>query len=374
MKAFKIIIFDYLVLLSVFCLLMLTNVCKSQGLNIKGQLSSWGTANRNQNEWNGNSGIRYIPQFDFSYSLDENDLLNAEVLFNIHYSTDFRIDDYAFKTYRAILRYTTEQTETQIGLQKINFGPAQLLRPLKWFDRVDPRDPLKITDGVYGLRYKYSFLDNSLLWLWCLYGNKENIGYELFHTAKNTLEFGGRVQLPILEGEIAATFHTRKVDAMIYNYRENRYALDGRWDFGIGVWFESVLQNNISNSPFYKWNRMSTIGADYTIPEGSGIYILAEHLNTAFSNSFWNTDLSRQISAIMITYSLNMLDNISLQEYYDWDSKNFYHYFQFQRTYDDFIINFALFYYPESSVGLFLNNKTSLLLGYGLQLMLIYNY
>ena len=371
---FKFAILQFRVMLFVLFLLMPPGVCKSQGFNFKGQLSSWGTGIRSQDEWNENSGIRYVPQFNYSYLMGKNDLLNAEVLFNTYYQTNFLSSDYAFKYYRTILRYTTGQTETQVGLQKINFGPAQLLRPLMWFDRVDPRDPLKLTDGVYALRYKYSFLDNSLLWLWCLYGNIDNKGYELLPTVKNTPEFGGRIQLPAAAGEIAATFHTRKVDAMLYYYRENRYALDGRWDIGIGIWFESAWQQNISFMPIYKWNNMTTIGTDYTIPEGSGIYILAEHMVTTVSNSFWNADQNRQISAMMITYSIGVLNNIMLQEYYDWHNRNLYQYFQFQRTYDNFIINLALFHYPEKGGSLFLNGQTSFLSGYGLQLMLIFNY
>jgi hypothetical protein len=373
-KVFKIIIFQYRAILFVPLLLIPFMVSKSQGFDFKGQLSSWGTWTRFQNNWNVNSGIRYIPQFNYNYSVGENDLLNTEVLFNTYYETDFFSDDYAVKFYRAILRYTTPQTEIQLGLQKINFGPAQLLRPLMWFDRTDPRDPLRLTDGVYALRYKYSFLDNSLLWLWCLYDNKDTKGYELYPTVNNTPEFGGRIQSPIPAGEIAATFHTRKVNARLFYYRENRYAMDGRWDIGVGVWFESVWQQNISYIPIYKWNRMTTIGADYTIREGNGIYILAEHMTSSLSNSVWDTDKNSQISAMMMTYSLGVLDNIELQEYYDWQNKKLYQYFQLQRTYDNFIINVALFHYPENGGSLFLTGKTSLLSGYGLQLMLIYNY
>jgi len=371
---FNLTIHQSKIILFVIFLLIPIGVCKSQGFNFNGQISSWGTGIRYQNEWDGNTGIRYIPQFNYSYLIDTNDFLNTEVLFNTYYETNFISDNYAFKPYRLILRYTTEQTETQLGLQKINFGPAQLLRPLMWFDRIDPRDPLKLTDGVYALRYKYSFLNNSLLWLWCLYGNNENKGYELLPTEKNTPEFGGRFQLPAIDGEIAATFHTRKVDATVYYYRENLYALDGRWDIGIGIWFESAWQQNISNMAVYKWSRMTTIGADFTIPEGNGIYIMAEHMNTSVANSFWHTDQNRQLSAMMITYSFDVFNNIMLQEYYEWHNKNLYQYLQFQRTYDNFIINFALFHYPENGGNLFLNDKNYLLAGYGLQLMLIFNY
>jgi hypothetical protein len=365
---------QYRVKLLAVIFLMLSAVCRSQDFNFKGQLSLWGLGIKSQNEWNGNSGLRYIPQFNYSFFLGENDLINTELLFNTYYETGPVSSDYGCKFYRAIVRYTTAQTEIQLGLQKIDFGPAQLLRPLMWFDRVDPRDPLKLTDGVYALRYKYSFLDNSLVWLWCLYGNTDNQGYELFPTVKNTPEFGGRVQLPVLAGEIAAVFHTRQADAIVNYYRENRYALDGRWDIGIGLWFESVWQQNISKLPVYEWVNMTTIGADYTIPEGNGIYILAEHMVTTFSYSFWGNDQNRHISALMTTYSIGVLDNLSLQEYYDWHNKNIYQYFQFQRTYDNFVINLALFHYPENDRSLFMSSKTSSFSGYGLQLMLIYSY
>jgi len=353
---------------------MLTGECNSQGFQFNGQISSWGIGFRYHNEWDGKFGIRYIPQFNYNYIVNQNDVINAEVLFNTYYETDFNSSEKKIDPYRAILRYSTTQSEFQFGLQKINFGSAQLLRPLMWFDRIDPRDPLKITDGVYALRYKYSFLNNSVFWLWILYGNNDTKGFELLPTEKENPEFGARIQLPFLEGEIGATFHSRRVDATIYNYRENRYALDGRWDIGIGIWFESVLQHSISKLTNYKWNRMTTIGADYTIPEGNGIYILAEHMTTAFSKSFWDTDLSRQISAMMITHSISVIDNLILQEFYDWDNKNLYQYFQFQRTYDKFIINFALFHYPEDGEKIFLNGRYSLLSGYGSQLMLIFNY
>ncbi len=360
--------------LFIILFMTITADSKSQNIRFNGQISSWGTGVKINENWNGSYGLRYIPQFNYNYYLNEDEVLNTEILFNSYYITDFTTSEFKVKLYRAIFRYTTAQSELQIGLQKINFGPARLLRPLMWFDRIDPRDPLKLTDGVYALRFKYSFLDNSLLWLWCLYGNTENKGYELLPTEKRAPEVGGRFQLPAFDGEIGVTFHTRRVDASLYYYWENRYALDGRWDIGIGIWFESAWQQNISSLTAYKWNRMTTLGTDYTIPVGNGIYIMAEHLLTTFSDSFWSTGQSRQISATMISYPIGVFDNISLQEYYDWDNKNLYQYFQFQRTYDSFIINFALFHYPENGGSLFFNGENSLLSGYGLQLMLVFNY
>ncbi len=53
------------------------------------------------------------------------------------------------KLYRLWLRLSSAQFEARLGLQKLNFGSATVFRPLMWFDALDPRDPLQITDGVY---------------------------------------------------------------------------------------------------------------------------------------------------------------------------------------------------------------------------------
>ena len=41
------------------------------------------------------------------------------------------------KPYRIWARYKTARFEARVGLQRINFGSATLLRPLMWFDSVD---------------------------------------------------------------------------------------------------------------------------------------------------------------------------------------------------------------------------------------------
>jgi hypothetical protein len=361
-------------LLAAIAVMISSPALRSQGFEFKGQASAWGSASHAHDEWNETLGLRYIPQFNYSYSPDESDLLNTEVLFNTFYSTDLSSNDGAFKLYRAIFRYTTTQTETQLGLQKINFGPAQLLRPLMWFDKVDPRDPLKLTDGVYGLRYKYSFMNNSIAWAWGLYGNSGTKGYEAYRTAHNAPEFGGRVQVPVPAGEVAATVHTRKADAGQFEYRENRYAVDGRWDVGVGLWFESVWQQNNSPMTPYGWNRMTTLGSDYTIPAGNGIYVLGEHMVSAAASGMWNTDRQSQISALMLTYPLGVLDNVAVQEYYAWQNRSFYQYYQWQRTYDNFILTLSVFHYPENGAALFSSSAGAPASGLGAQLMLIYNY
>ncbi|MCU7525124.1 MAG: hypothetical protein HF308_11640, partial [Ignavibacteria bacterium] len=70
---------------------------------------------------------------------------------------------------------------------------------------------------------------------------------------------------------------------------------------------------------------------------------------------------------------IGTLDNLALQEYYSYSDKKLYQYYQFQRTYDNFIINLALFHYPESAGSLFMNRSIPAA-GYGLQLMVVFNH
>jgi hypothetical protein len=351
-----------------------TIITYGQDFQFHGQASTWETGTKLNNEWNNNFGVRYFPQVNYSYSFDENNLLNGEVLLNTYYTTDFHSDDYNLKLYRAIVRYTTTQSETQLGLQKINFGPAQLLRTLMWFDSVDPRDPLKLTDGVYGLRYKYSFLNNSIFWVWGLYGNSKPKGYEINATAKDKPEFGGRYQFQVPLGEAGATLHTREVNLGRFNYRENRYALDGRWDIGIGAWFEAAVQQSQTTLLPYQWNKMVTVGGDYTFGTGNGIYVLAENMTSIASVNLSGNNVSRNVSAMMATYPVSVLDNIAVQEYYDWQGKNIYQYYQWQRTYDNVILNLGLFHYPANGSGILPRNSSIPVAGYGFQLTVIYNY
>ncbi len=345
-----------------------------QDFQFHGQVSAWGIGNKLNEEWNKNIGIRYFPQVNYNYSFDENNLLNGEVLLNTYYVSDFHSDDFNAKLYRAIVRYTTTQSETQLGLQKINFGPAQLLRTLMWFDSVDPRDPLKLTDGVYGIRYKYSFLNNSIVWLWGLYGNNKPKGFESFATSKDNPEFGGRYQFQVPLGEAGATVHTREVNNGLVNYRENRYALDGRWDIGIGAWFETSLQQSQTTLLPYQWNKMITVGGDYTFGTGNGIYVLVENLTSIASVKIMGNNMNRNISAMMATYPVSVLDNLAVQEYYDWTGKNIYQYYQWQRSYDNVILNLGLFHYPENGTGIFPGSNSTPVSGYGFQLTVIYNY
>ena len=168
----------------------------------QGQASAWITGVP-ERSYISQAGIRYIPDLFIEQPLSNSILADAELSINTYLTTD--INDWKtsnelakLKAYRLWLRLTTNQFEARVGLQKINFGSATLFRPLRWFDKIDPRDPLKLTDGVYGLLMRYYFEDNTNIWLWGLYDNNEIKGWEILPTKDNGIEFGGRIQTPVV--------------------------------------------------------------------------------------------------------------------------------------------------------------------------------
>ena len=366
--------------LVILALIFLINVQTSGiEMDLEGQLSGWSIESDIDDHWENSTGIRYIPDLDISHRFDNETAIDSEISVNMfsYAGSGPYMDKTDIDLYRADVRYTTTRTETRVGLQKINFGPAVILRPLKWFDRLDPTDPLQLTDGVYALRFRYVAQDNSNFWAWLLYGNDDPKGYEFFPSASDNIEAGGRIQSPLLDGDMGFTFHTRIVDSTNYNipeFRENRYALDGRWDVGIGLWFEGLLQEQKTEYIPYKWTKRICLGADYTFDIGSGLYLLMEHMATTMSGKMlmWKNDY--HISAFQLGYSLGIMDSISAIGYYSWKKDKFSQYISWMRTYDNFVFNISLFNFPETSLDIRGHTQNTIIGGRGIQIMVVFNH
>jgi hypothetical protein len=348
-------------------------------LDFQGQFSGWTTETKTQGAWENFSGILYIPQARLAHHIDEASTADAELSINSFAVTGSGPyeDEIDLELYRATLRYTTAQTETRAGLQKINFGPAQLLRPLRWFDSLNPADPLQLTEGVYAVRFRYTALNNANIWLWGLYGNDDPKGYEILPTASDTVEAGGRLQYPVYSGEMAATVHTRTVEGSRQNtpdFTENRFAVDGRWDMGIGLWFESTFEQQKAGHLRFDWTKRITGGLDYTIDMGNGLYILFEHMAITLSDKPFRWGEDMHVSAFSMNYPIGVTDTLTAMGYYSWDQQEYYQYLNWKRTYDNLIVSVSLFYYPEGTI-----NDTGFLRdtpvqGRGGQVMLIFNH
>ena len=66
--------------------------------------------------------------------------------------------------------------EARLGLQKIIFGPTQILRPLSWFDSFDIKT-LRMKHGVEALRLKWFSSNNNTFWSWLIKDDLDTISY-----------------------------------------------------------------------------------------------------------------------------------------------------------------------------------------------------
>lgn len=289
--------------------------------------------------------------------------------------------------YRAWLRFASGQFEARVGRQKIAFGSATLLRPLMWFDRLDPRDPLQITEGVDALLLRYYFLDNANVWLWGLLGNDEPKGWELLPTVNDEPELGGRLQLPAGPGEIAASYHYRRADATAVvppglpglpavdpTIREHRYALDGKWDATVGLWFEAVLIDQRSDLLPQPYRRLAVVGADYTFDVGDGLTVLGEHFLADVAEKAFGSGDGSATSALSARYRWGVVDELSAIFYYDWQQENLFSFGSWRRTYDRWAFNLLVFANPDASLLAVGQPRSDLLAGTGAQVLVSFNH
>jgi hypothetical protein len=369
-------------------LLCLTEVASAQTEELHGQASGWVSANRD-NRLGSQAGIRYIPdlllerklggQFDFNLELSLNTFATARYAENQLASYEGRA-----KLYRGWVRLSTDKFEIRGGLQKINFGSAVLFRPLMWFDRIDPRDPLQLTDGVYGVLARYYFLDNANIWLWGLYGNDDTKGWELTPTETKTLEYGGRAQSPLWTGEVGVTYHHRRADltSLILAPQsigspfapENRVGLDGKWDIGIGAWFEAVLIHQKSDILRFPYQRQWTVGADYTFAVGNGLYAATEYFRTDNSSETFDSGDGAGFSGLTLNYPVGIIDQVSAIFYRDWRNQQWYRLMNWQRTYDNWSLYLLAFWNPENIQIYRTQSGTNAFAGTGFQVMVVFSH
>jgi len=360
----------------------------SQWIEHRGQASGWLTIN-GERVGNSQIGVRYIPELSLNKELSKKISFNAELSVDCYGTAQLNGWDRPntrskFKPYRVWLRLSTAQFEARLGLQKINFGSASMLRPLMWFDRIDPRDPLQMTDGVYGVLGRYYFINNSNIWLWALYGNEDKKGLEAFPSDKKKVEYGGRVQIPVFTGEMGLTYHHRQADlrkeplagfiSTKNTIPEDRIGFDCKWDIGIGLWFEGSLIHQEVLLKQLQYQRLSTIGLDYTFPIGNGIYAMAEYFTLATSDDAFRGGESFSSAAASVNYPINIVDSITFMLYYNNENKDWYRFINWQRIYDKWSCYFIAFWNPEQ-FQIYPNVEgNELFAGKGFQLMVVYNY
>jgi hypothetical protein len=307
-------------------------------------------------------GLRFIPEVKFSLAASRGITVDAEASASVGGTVTFPSDAAAgisgdLAPYRGWLRLSTARFEARVGLQKLSFGSATLFRPLMWFDSLDPRDPLQLTDGVYGLLLRYYTRGNANFWAWGLYGNGDRRGLDIARPYDRSPEFGGRVQVPLFHGEIAAAYHHRKADLnpdlppgsdgpVLMPVPEDRFGLDGKWDVGVGIWFEgSIVHQKTANLPL-PWQSSLTLGLDYTFDLGRGLTVLAEQFRLVSSARAIGPGESLDFSALLLRYPLGLLDEVSGFVYYDWKGRGVYRFLCWKHATNALTLNAILFWNP----------------------------
>ncbi len=351
-----------------------------------GQLSGWLNSSFYE-DLSFTGGIRYLPELSYSKPLSGTKFLDIEISANIYGTAGLNSSDRVstggrIKPYRMWARYATTQLDLRAGLQKINFGSASILRPLMWFDRMDPRDPLQVTDGVWGVLGRYFFPGNTNIWIWGLWGNNDPKGWEIMGSVTDFPETGGRIQFPVPYGETALTWHFRKartgntdlITTPAKEVAERRIAVDGKWDVTIGLWIEGVWTNMDGDMGVLANSHILNTGADYTFAVGNGIHLMYEHLLiSAGENPFSFSDKS-SFSALSASYPLGILDNMNFILFYDWRNSASYNFLSWQRQWDDLTL-FLMGYVNPSDYNIPLHEgENNIFSGRGIQFMLVWNH
>lgn len=369
----------------IFFLALSLNLFSQDSLSLKHQLSSWILLNKS-NALPVYAGGRYIPQLNYNIPLKNNAHIDFEASANLNGSFGFNPFDTIsgtsqLKPYRIWARYSTEQLEIRAGLQKINFGSASILRPLMWFDQVDPRDPLKMTDGVWGILGRYYFLNNANLWLWTLYGNDKPRGWELVGTNKNIPEIGGRLQLPLPRGETAISYNFRKADSrsltgFIPPYSqitENKIGFDIKMDLVVGCWLEGSWVSKQKDLGLLSNQEILNAGVDYTINLGNGLYVILEQLVASSDSLAFKFENPTTFSLLSASYPLGLSSNVSGIIYYDWKNNKSYNFINIEKQVKNLSFYFMGFWNPENYLIPTQGAGQNLFGGRGLQLMMVIN-
>ena len=330
-------------------LFFLSNAVSAKSYSIKGQF--WASGKLIENQSNFMMEIGYIPTFSAYYELQKSRMVDLEWAYRLDRSySGNTLDIKNEKYHRYWVRYSSDKLEARLGLQKIVFGPSQVLRTLSWFDTIDPEDPTDQTEGVEASRLRY-FPSNSVsLWAWAINNDKD------------TLSIGGRGELSTSLGEWGLTYHQDPSKSFRIIGQggipvmgpHNRLALDYRYDGFIGFWNESA----IIQSDNMEIN-MIMLGADYTLPIGNGILVMTESMYISSKDNILTS--SQTFTSFMASMPMGMFYNLMLISTLHWNENNSYNYLRFSSAFDSFSINCMASINPRE-------------VGNSIQLMFIYNH
>tara|TARA_Y100001970_G_scaffold268372_1_gene359565 strand:- start:8927 stop:9952 length:1026 start_codon:yes stop_codon:yes gene_type:complete len=300
----------------------------------------------------------YIPEFNMQNNK-----------FEISYSNKIIIEnsDYNNQDYRYWFRYKNNIIDLKIGLQKISFGSAFILRNLNWFDSIDFRNTTNQTIGQKALQLKYFSKMNYNFNFWAIPDNNNDVSYG------SRLEFSnkfGNYGLVFYKDNTNYNHSVINMPQIISNQgflvdflqlKENeRIGIDYRYDGIFGLWLESSYIKSINSFNLLNSMNFATMGIDYTVNIYNGIYVLYELMSYKFE-AIDNSVLDGHISSLMIQYPIGILYDLSFIRIFDNQIKDTYSLIRLITTYDYFTVNYSYSFNPSEY-------------GDNFQVKIIYNY
>jgi hypothetical protein len=181
-------------------------------------------------------------------------------------------------------------------------------------------------------------------------------------------------------GEFAITYHHRRAlretQWIITSFSDDRVGLDGKWDFGVGCWFEAALLRRGFGESWTNadWQRMATVGLDYTFALGSGLGVTAEHMLVGHADyEPFGRGTDAQLSALLVSYPLGLLDNLRAIGYFDWMNRGLYDFLGWQRTLDNWVLSVGAFWNPDQ-VAAAAGGPTVGVAGKGVRFDVVFNH
>jgi len=360
---------------TLFILLSLSLVfAEDRSLNLqwKGQASVIHASSFEESFDKSPTTMRYIPQLRLDYQVTSSNRLGFDAAVDIYnYSLGDSLVDMDGDLYRFTLRYDTPKAQLRVGLQKINFGPARMLRVLQWFDELDPRDPLALSPGVWAAMGRYYFENGTNIRLWTMADAPDQQRSYWGDTESWPWDVGGRLEYPIPAGTLGLTLHS--LDASkVSVVKENRIAGDIRVDAIVGLWSEMMFAR--IEDPTEDMDVLSVMaGVDYTFSLGNGLYTALEIATTYQGGT--GDEMPWQVRTIALTgnYTLGLSDGLTFYLYaidFPILESQTIPMLGWQHTSGNWLFYLALYDMPEFPLG----SGMSLPSGTGLQLNIAFNH
>jgi len=287
--------------------------------------------------------------------------------YGFHQADEHFTDTASVKLYRTWLKAGNTQSEFRLGLQRLNFGSATLIRPLQWFDNLRPNDPQEQTEGVQAALFRYFWLNNANLWLWAIRNDGQSRGFTLVSGSQGSAGMGGRWQIPVLKGEAGISYHHNLQTEMlnIQQGAEDKLGLDYRTSGWLGFWLEGAANHLSSPLNLPAWQVSLTQGLDWSLPLGNSlhalmennVYLTAEQAVDTLSPRTWQT-------AFSLDYPLGLLDALFLYDVFDYEGDNHLASVIWRRTYDRLSWDASLFWNSGGSHALTKDRGAQLSINY----------